>query len=276
MALFSQRKGLSLVSKAIQREAIDGDLLNYLWNALYIVIFKNYGETEYGFLTAGGVLVNKLCTCIWLNIFKKPLDTKPHFHQSYGEIRTYFYNAEWYGVYDLLEFVAKNVDYRFRDEFTELCNHYLEQESAAYRFVSNEITEITSEQEIQTIEEAIDESDKAIKEHLQTALSLMSDKKNPDYRNSIKESISAVESLCRKVSGNEKATLGDALKVIEGKCPIHPALKKAFSSIYGYTSDEDGIRHAMTETDKVLYSDAKFMLVECSAFVNYLRTKLSE
>ena len=204
MALFSQRKGLTLVSKTIQREAIDGDLLNYLWNALYIVIFKNYGETEYGFLTAGGVLVNKLCTCIWLNIFKKPLDTKPHFHQSYGEIRTYFYNAKWYEVYDFLEFVAKNVDDCFRDEFTELCNHYLEQESAAYRFVSNEITEITSEQEIQTIEAAIDANDKAVKEHLQTALSLMSDRKNPDYRNSIRNLSLRLKVYAEKYPGKTK------------------------------------------------------------------------
>jgi len=43
--------------------------------------------------------------------------------------------------------------------------------------------------------------------------------------------------------------------------------------MYGYTSDEDGIRHAMLEEPDVGFEDAKFMLVACSAFINYLKVK---
>ena len=115
-----------------------------------------------------------------------------------------------------------------------------------------------------------------IRDSIQTALGFLSDRKSPDYRNSIKESISAVESLCVSISGDPKATLGTALHAIERSHQLHPAFKKALSSLYGYTSDADGIRHALLEESSISYSDAKFMLVSCSAFVNYVLGKVSE
>jgi len=104
-------------------------------------------------------------------------------------------------------------------------------------------------------------------------LSKLSDRKNPDYRNSIKESISAVEAMAVIISGRSGATLGDALKVIKDTIGLHSALEKGFLAIYGYTSDADGIRHAMLSESKCDFEDAKYMLVSCSAFVNYLKMK---
>ncbi|VAX31463.1 hypothetical protein MNBD_NITROSPINAE05-986, partial [hydrothermal vent metagenome] len=46
-----------------------------------------------------------------------------------------------------------------------------------------------------------------------------------------------------------------------------------FSSLYGYTSDEGGIRHALMESENVDFNDAKFMLVVCSAFINFVLGK---
>jgi hypothetical protein len=57
---------------------------------------------------------------------------------------------------------------------------------------------------------------------------------------------------------------------------LHSALKKGFSSIYGYTSDNDGIRHALTQDSNCDQEDAKYMLVSCSAFVNYLIVKATK
>ena len=114
-----------------------------------------------------------------------------------------------------------------------------------------------------------------VRVHLQSSVDLFSDRKNPDYRNSIKESISAVEAVCQIITGEEKATLGQALKKLEEKgIELHEALRKSFSNLYGYTSDADGIRHALLEESTLDFDDAKFfMLVSCSAFVNYLAAK---
>lgn len=144
--------------------------------------------------------------------------------------------------------------------------------------MDSQLTDITDEEEIESIEAAIGSTTKysGANEHLKTALGFLSDRKSPDYRNSVKESISAVESLCVSISGDQKATLGSALSIIERSHQLHPAFKKALSSLYGYTSDSDGIRHALLDESSISYSDAKFMLVACSAFTNYVLGKISE
>jgi hypothetical protein len=49
---------------------------------------------------------------------------------------------------------------------------------------------------------------------------------------------------------------------------------EAFRKLYGYTSDEKGIRHSLLEeAAKVHAEDARFMIVACSAFVNLLFVK---
>ncbi|UKL35844.1 hypothetical protein L7G49_16675, partial [Klebsiella pneumoniae] len=86
-----------------------------------------------------------------------------------------------------------------------------------------------------------------------------------------------IESLCKKISGNEKGTLGDCLKTIEDKGHIHPAMKRAFQQLYGYTSDQGGIRHALTDdSEEPTLEEARYMLVICSAFSNYLVSKMAD
>ena len=53
--------------------------------------------------------------------------------------------------------------------------------------------------------------------------------------------------MARIVSEKPKATLSDALKAIEKNGLLHEALKDGFIKLYGYTSDADGIRHAMLD-----------------------------
>ena len=150
----------------------------------------------------------------------------------------------------------------------------MEREVSAYRFVNGLISRITDETEIAEIDRALEGPRDPVRTHLRRALELLSDRESPDYRNSIKESISAVESLVATVVG-EKGTLGQLLKKLEDDISLHPALKAAFSSLYGYTSDEDGIRHAILESDKVFFEDAKFFLVTCSAFANFVEVKVA-
>jgi hypothetical protein len=149
---------------------------------------------------------------------------------------------------------------------------------SAYRIVGDQVTPITSSDELSTIEDALDTTSglTGASTHLRRALELLSDRRNPDYRNSIKESVSAVEAVAQSVTGNSNATLGAALKAISTKAPMHPALNKSLSSLYGYTSDSNGIRHALLESSDLDFVDAKFMLSACAAFVNYLIGKSAQ
>jgi hypothetical protein len=192
----------------------------------------------------------------------------------YSYLRHYFFECKWYEVYDFVEFVANNYrGYPFNEQFTKACNAAFEREISAYRFVDNVITRITDQQEVEEIELALDKEKGPVQTHLRRALELLSSREKPDYRNSIKESILAVESLVAIIVG-EKGTLGQLIKKLEDEIRLHPALRAAFSKLYGYTSDEGGIRHALLETDKVAFEEAKFFLVACSAFKNYVYSKL--
>lgn len=78
--------------------------------------------------------------------------------------------------------------------------------------------------------------------------------------------------MCQIIVGDESAVLSTALKRLEDNgTVIHPSLKLAFTKLYAYTCDQGGIRHAegMFESN-VTFEEAKFMLVSCSAFINYL------
>ena len=111
---------------------------------------------------------------------------------------------------------------------------------------------------------------------MRTGLEFLSDKTEPDFRNSIKESISAVEAICKKIVNDQNTTLGIALKRIQkyGAIKMHEDMKEAFQKLYGYTNDSGGIRHSLVDDDRESdFDDAKMMLVSCSAFVNYLVSK---
>lgn len=191
----------------------------------------------------------------------------------------------WYRVLDLVEYVCKWVcvnieNYSYLEEplkeFESRLNYEFDRLDYGYRVINHCVTDITSEVELEVINEAIASSKDNVSEHLQKAVKHYSARPNPDVRNSIKESISAVEAVCRELTGD--TTLGQALKHLENKgVLIHNMLKDEFTRFYVYTNDSNsGIRHALMDEDGTYMpskDEAYYMLVSCSAFVNYLRRK---
>ena len=278
---FSQRQGIKPVKVNIQIDSMDDDLRNRLWNALIIHYWSRVRSDLDSSPPAHIPETQRLIRDLWHEFFKKPLDTIPvHWSDLHIRMRDHYFSSSWDQVYDLIEFLANNDPYGQYNssKFTEFCNSILEQELSAYRFVGGRIAKVTSEHEIAEIEAALVTPMKPVGEHLKTALNLLTDRKSPDYRNSVKESISAVESLCKLIANDPNATLGKALDEIkkQNKVKIHPALESAFDRLYGYTSSADGIRHALLDQPTLSSEDAKFMLVSCSAFVNYLISKSSK
>ncbi|MBO0937857.1 hypothetical protein J2I47_14965 [Fibrella sp. HMF5335] len=283
---FSQRMGLKPVRSMIQRESADMALRNFLWNALSMFYFRKFR----GPVVMTEKSTNALITKIWVRHYKARIDEIPYDAESITErLKIDFINGKWNEMFDILEFMPNNYNEtdsyddpinEINEQFFSFTNDTLKEHLSAYRFVGGMIIEITSEEEIASIEDTLKDTDtaslKPIYIHLRRALELFADRDNPDYRNSIKESVSSVESLSKVITQDPKATLGQALNEIEKKHELHPALKKSFSSLYGYTSDTDGIRHALLEESTLKQEDAKFMLVACSAFVNYLLVKTAE
>ena len=279
MTSFSQRYGYKPIKNIVQIKTIDDELRISLWNALdsfyWSKVKPQYildGETNRHVLW--------LLQHIWSEYFKLPLDTiGSSWAPVYKYLRNYYFSCSWNEVYDFIEFVANHYyNDSVNDSFRKECSRVLKREVSGYRFIGDTITQITAEEEVIEIAEAL-QGERALETvvtHLKSALNLFSDRQSPDYRNSIKESISAVEAMSNLIAGKDKATLGEALKKITDKVALHPALYKSFNNLYGYTSDADGIRHALLEESKLDSEDAKFMLVACSAFINYLKVKASK
>lgn len=277
---FSQRLGILKIKNTIQLDSIDDDLRIGLWNVLHQECWEELDRRVSRFGGSSETIKEVFYPQLWRDFFIKALDDL-HVHDPRASIfvREWFFSAKWYEVYDFLEFVAVNFPFRdYRLRFTTRCNMMLKRELSGFRFVETWLTPITSEEELESIERAIENEDKfsSVRVHLKHALALLSDRKQPDYRNSIKESISAVEALCKLATDKSRATLDEALTQLSRQYPLHPAIRKAFSALYGYTSDADGIRHALLIENALDLDDAKFMLVCCSAFVNFVLEKISK
>lgn len=277
MRSFSERKGLKEPLTVIQKHGMSEELRNSLWNVLDLLMWR--GE-RFLWVQLGEAEIWDFSKILWFQYFKQPIDSRPDRPgKVLAVIREYFFSCEWNEVYDFLEWLqswaAKGSNlHKYRHLPTAL-NGVLERELAGYRFVNGVCTEITDEQEIRVLEEELsDDRFSGVQVHLRTALRLLSDRESPDYRNSIKESISAVESLAKVVTDNRKASLSDALAELEKSGHLHKALKQAFVKFYAWTSDEGGIRHAMLDEPNLTAADAKYVLLACTSFINYLKSKL--
>ena len=90
-----------------------------------------------------------------------------------------------------------------------------------------------------------------------------------------RESIHAVESVARQIAPDAK-TLGEALQALKTRGLFnHPAVQPGISSLYGYTNDEQGIRHALLDKPaaEVGQDEALFMFGACAPFASYLSRK---
>lgn len=217
---FSQRHGYTPIKNTVQIESMDDDLRSALWSVLktcYWDTIQRSGHTlmsDYYLFNPINENLAVLFRGLWLHFFKRPLDTLPdEWREVYKETREFFFTCAWYEAYDFIEYVAQTYpDEKRNDVFSRAANTFLEREVSAYRFVDHKIVPIVAQEEMDAIEESIASSPGPVRQHLDQATRLLADRRNPDYRNSIKESISAVEAMARNAKGKDKGTLGALLQ----------------------------------------------------------------
>jgi len=288
MTTFSERNGYIKPSDAIIREKITPEIQNaicscYDWlreesrENIYIsleehlwMFFLNKRKSEFESVDDYGLTCYKNVATIFIenksNLWYRKLDI-------IEQTVKYLYN-----LCNTEEYVHNILMHNIINDFVLNLNSEFKRLNFAYRIIDKEVVEVSSEEEIVAIETTLEDSPNNIKFHINEALLLYSIKPLGDYRNSIKESISAVEAFCREKTGED--TLGKALNKLESTHIIIPKLlKNAFDKLYAYTNQpENGIRHALMDdegTYKPTEAEALFMLVSCCAFINYLNKKVS-
>src|SRR5580700_10020755 len=118
----------------MQIDSISPELRNSLWSLLKLSVWDNVGHP------AGtdpylryNPEIDNFCRVLWFDYFKKPLDTLgDNFMGILVSLRKYFFEAEWYEVYDFIEFVIAHFPYQGRSQFIKVCNEVLQREVSAY------------------------------------------------------------------------------------------------------------------------------------------------
>lgn len=278
MASFSERLGYKPI-KTIQFESVNETLRNRIWNLFYLSDIQRGGLSSKrvqkafsGQPAIEDIVLDKLG--FTLSVGELKLENK-----KLTFLQEHLLKCEWNEVYEFVEAHVASVDDEDKVQRISEYNVLFEQEKSAYRFLNGELSPITNQEEMKTLEQAAATPFDSVNKHITKALALYADISSPDYENSVKESISAVEAMCCLITeeSGSQATLGKTIKHLEDKgIHIPPAMKSAYSSLYGYASEEGGIRHGSIDYVEVPAEDAKYMLVSCSAFVNYLIEKWSK
>jgi len=277
---FSERYGYKEVEKALVREKIPTTLKNRLWGWISSPFLSGENYTK-------AFLIH-----LWDKFYKKDIDElfspDTRGYTPYGKavqsyfdyrrniqyVKDWFFKVEWFEVFDFIEFLYENYpDKDVIDRLNPLLNSVLEEENLAYRIVDGIVTPLIDKEQIKEIEKALNPPDKfaPVREHIKNALKHLSDKKEPDYEGSIRESVHAVESLAKIITGKDKSLSG----LIQSLTETHYNLREGFKELYNWSSKN--LRHGKSGKELPAgFEEVIYMMVTCSAFVNYVIAKYGE
>lgn len=176
-------------------------------------------------------------------------------------------------VFDLIEFLMDRTKAATHSypKYAEIINKLFASNRVGYRLNATEalIMPITDDAETDSVESAAQSAADEVREHMRRAIRLFADRDNPQFAKSISESMLAAEAAANRLAGVSRKPLGDAVDALRNQGKLHGALAEGWKKLYGYTSQDGGIRHAMS-ADMIDPPQelAQYFLITCSAFVN--------
>lgn len=269
---FSQRTGLAPIPSQLKLGEVPQQLRALIWAVFDDSINASANNFTYPRL---GDDWHRILKDYWVEVLnKKSHEFQPLADKHKDKLSELVFYARYNVLFDLLEYVMRHP--ACPRNFAKQIGIKFESGRAAYRIVDGStILPIGNEVEAESIESGIVESSIAELDGARSHLvSAVEDARRGDWAGSVRESISAVESVAIRLAP-DTSTLGAALAKLEAAGHLHGALKSAFGKLYGFSSDEDGVRHALVFEDKanVDEADALFMLGACASFVSYLISK---
>lgn len=293
---FSQRYGYEPLPDPMQLEHIPDDLRRAIWNTTLAFLQMDRGQyvSSMGALAAvpdqQTFIIIREVLGEFLKLPHDEIDANVRFnerHTKYEEAKEIILRGAFNRVLDLIEIVANLPDRpKGTDNFIGTIQHQFEQHAAAYwldtssrpfQFFprSNKEQGEATQKAIETIRES---GMNGASTHLREAAKHIKEAHINEQRfaNSVRESIHAVESVARIIDPQSSKILTPALNSLERAGLLkHPVLKQGFEKLYGYTNDEQGIRHALLDRDSsdVGLDEAIFMFGACASFAAYLVNK---
>ena len=278
---FSQAQGYEPIPGPLALGELSDEARVKLWNVLVLV--------PKGPFSVSSVRYVRDISPAWRSIFRtlhndflvRPMDEFPQGHQNASLfIATYkvaiLHNLSLNKIFDLFQMIMQHPD--CPHDFTLRVSEVFKGCRLAYVVdMAQPVTILpaVTAQEGEAIIGAINELRQAglsgAAAHLKEAGKQINEGIWPG---AVRESIHAVESVARLLAPDAN-TLGPALAALERGGRLHTALRGAFDKLYGYTSDEEGIRHPLIDEAEspVGQDEAVFMLGACASFASYLWRK---
>jgi len=165
----------------------------------------------------------------------------------WGEVQDLVYNADWFKVYDIIEAIHAAMLRHDREhrtdeaqKFTSEINSYFVDEGIGWQLVDGQVVTRGTE----AFESVVAGAEKALKKsgrptaasHIHEALQDLSRRPKPDLTGAIYHGMGALEAVARDITGDPKATLGEAIKRNPDLLP--KPLDSALSQVWGYASNE--------------------------------------
>ena len=278
---FSQADGLAELPRPLNLGEMPEAFRVQVWSKIFSFLYEHRKQYGYPpFLPPCETLI----THVWVRSFRRPIDDIPTYPEGImHDIRNVVMQGPFNRVFDILTVMARSQAYP--DLLDVIAEQLREHQMAYYLDTSGPPTFMpqSSPQEGEAVRAAmgvlVESGMGGARAHLQKAAEAIN---GGQFADAIRESIHAVESVAKVISGKEGATLGDAIEELQAQGLLtHKALATGFKNLYGYTSDEKGIRHASLGDDNanVGQEEAVFMFGACASFCGYLcrkRAKMSD
>ncbi|MGJ5041402.1 MULTISPECIES: AbiJ-NTD4 domain-containing protein [unclassified Bradyrhizobium] len=268
---FAQAEGEEPLPSQLKRTEVSRKLRAILWSYIHTELGRTSVRNTYAYV--GGNWKNALMHA-HVHLFHLPIDEfDARFSRATEEVKSVIMRGNWLTFYGWIDHILR---LKPTPQFSHDIQRILTSCLSHYRVVDGAILcPLGSDEEAATVERAFVDLKVAPgltggREHLRLASQALT---AGNFADSVRESMHAVESVVRMLEPH--ADFSKALANLETKTNIHGALKKGFLAIYGFTSDEQGIRHALLDkgAPDVDEADALFMIGACSAFISYLLHK---
>ena len=268
---FSQAEGLEELPQPLSLGEVPPEARNLIWDAFWSTTMEHLN---------GNWVRNPWCDVLrdtHVRFFSQPADEFSHHSENIrGIYKSLFLSNEPYNrLFDLLQHLMRQND--CPHEFIARIRATFIESRLAYTLDTNgppTMLPTATPEEGEALQNALARLSKAgfsgAREHLRKAAVSIN---RGDWPGSVRESIHAVESVARRIDPSA-STLGPAINRMEREYGMHPALASACKKLYGYTSNEQGIRHAALDDDsKVGQEEAVFLFGACASFASYLAQK---
>ena len=245
MKLFSHRNKYINIKESIQFESLNDTTRVQLYNVFLDEYWNGYSLTDYNgnFNDKGFKFIKNL----YNNFYKEPIDEIEPAYLELNKIKETIIHTDykWYEVFDFLEFI---LSYNSWQKLEKKISTVLYTNLVGYRLINKLFIPITNELELNTVADAIPESD-----HVTKAIEALSKKPNPDTHQVSIQCYSAIEEI--------------------GDVKLPKGLKQIRDGIMTMRNKESDAHGKNPNKEPINVEEAIMLLITTSAYINYVVSK---